>query len=644
VAAILALAAGCTDASLFSSERGAGQADRVALSGRICTEDPLEARLPLRVIVAGDVAQGPLFGTYDPATSRVNTLSSFVQSALTDDDTSLAVVSFAGLSRRLAPLDAELTRNPGELFAGINQLGLPVGCSRGGRCRDPIEALRSIRALIQGDLESTPPGLRVATQYVVLFVTAGPADPLAVQVDCCAPDDAGCLDAEPAPSLACERELELAEVTGMQAAIREAGAVGLRFHVVHLAAADAATNDIAASVLRDLAQAGDGTYQRFDAISGLSPSALNLLGARQSLRVKTLLVENPHAQPSSAGPLLDSDADGLPDAQELRLGSSPTTRDTDGDGIGDLVEVLVGFEPTVPEMPVSCAGLDPFVDRDFDGLFDCDEALLGTEATLADTDGDGMPDPFEVRGRTDYLTPDDDEDTDGDGVSNGEELRQRSDPRSTDVATHLAFGVRAEIEDEGVTEELVALDLLELRAVQVEPSAGTTAGVGVLLWDPVGRTLAWRDGSDGTEGDRVSVDPEPGEEFPAGELLLGSSSYAPSQGEEGRFLRVTVDETDFALPDEPVSEAVRIVRRRRECLSYTVRNIRLMPTLALDDGSEAGLNRLLLYFLEAPPGRLDAPGPFRISEIPVLFDPPDRREPAAAVLTVFEEEFVRPRL
>jgi hypothetical protein len=160
----------------------------------------------------------------------------------------------------------------------------------------------------------------------------------------------------------------------------------------------------------------------------------------------------------------------------------------------------------------------------------------------------------------------------------------------------------------------------------------------------VGRTLAWRDGSDGTEGDRVSVDPEPGEEFPAGELLLGSSSYAPSQGEEGRFLRVTVDETDFALPDEPVSEAVRIVRRRRECLSYTVRNIRLMPTLALDDGSEAGLNRLLLYFLEAPPGRLDAPGPFRISEIPVLFDPPDRREPAAAVLTVFEEEFVRPRL
>ena len=46
-----------------------------------------------------------------------------------------------------------------------------------------------------------------------------------------------------------------------------------------------------------------------------------------------------------SGPAGDADADGLPDALEMRLGSSPTLVDSDGDGIGDAEEVARHSDP-----------------------------------------------------------------------------------------------------------------------------------------------------------------------------------------------------------------------------------------------------------------------------------------------------------
>lgn len=63
---------------------------------------------------------------------------------------------------------------------------------------------------------------------------------------------------------------------------------------------------------------------------------------------------------------LDSDGDGLTDAQELRLGSHPGRYDTDGDGIGDGEEVLV--------LQSSPLGRD----SDGDGSDDWAELVAGT--------------------------------------------------------------------------------------------------------------------------------------------------------------------------------------------------------------------------------------------------------------------------
>ncbi|MGC4107722.1 MAG: hypothetical protein QM753_15480 [Thermomicrobiales bacterium] len=81
---------------------------------------------------------------------------------------------------------------------------------------------------------------------------------------------------------------------------------------------------------------------------------------------------------------IDTDGDGLSDAEEARLGTDPTNPDTDADGINDGNEVNV-FKT------------DPLnLDTDGDTLYDGGELIYGTDPLNPDTDGDGVSDGDEV--------------------------------------------------------------------------------------------------------------------------------------------------------------------------------------------------------------------------------------------------------
>jgi hypothetical protein len=113
----------------------------------------------------------------------------------------------------------------------------------------------------------------------------------------------------------------------------------------------------------------------------------------------------------------DADGDGLPLIMEMLAGTDPNAADTDGDGFNDLQEVLAASDPLNPNItPASLAdadgdempdvwetkyGLNPqlkdaFLDPDLDGLANLYEFLGGSNPKVKDTDADGFDDWFEV--------------------------------------------------------------------------------------------------------------------------------------------------------------------------------------------------------------------------------------------------------
>jgi hypothetical protein len=102
-------------------------------------------------------------------------------------------------------------------------------------------------------------------------------------------------------------------------------------------------------------------------------------------------------EPAADPALLDSDADGILDGDETAIyGTDPGSADSDLDGVADGAELAAGTDPLVAD---SGAG----VDTDGDGLLDADEAAFGTDLGIADSDGDGWFDGDEVSIGTDPL-------------------------------------------------------------------------------------------------------------------------------------------------------------------------------------------------------------------------------------------------
>lgn len=126
---------------------------------------------------------------------------------------------------------------------------------------------------------------------------------------------------------------------------------------------------------------------------------------------------------------LDSDQDGLTDYTELALGSDPLKEDTDGDGLPDRYEVEETLTNPLKQDTDGNGVLDGEEDLDQDGLTNAEELKHDTDPLNEDSDFDGWSDGYEISRNTDPLN----EDTDDDGLPDGIEEELGFDPLKADT-------------------------------------------------------------------------------------------------------------------------------------------------------------------------------------------------------------------
>lgn len=140
-------------------------------------------------------------------------------------------------------------------------------------------------------------------------------------------------------------------------------------------------------------------------------------------------VSNPQIATITAGGLVTAVRSGVVVVQAIKEGTqgilslrvSPAGADSDGDGIPDDDEIRLGMNPN--------NAADALLDADHDGLTALVEFQLGTNPNNADTDGDGISDGDEVRCvRGGFCTNPLLADTDGDGIRDLTEINTGSDP------------------------------------------------------------------------------------------------------------------------------------------------------------------------------------------------------------------------
>ncbi|MCF6239347.1 MAG: molybdopterin-dependent oxidoreductase, partial [Candidatus Marinimicrobia bacterium] len=131
----------------------------------------------------------------------------------------------------------------------------------------------------------------------------------------------------------------------------------------------------------------------------------------------------------------DPDSDGLDNASEQALGTSPNKSDTDGDHLPDKWEVDNGLDPLKSWFINAANNIssEAYDDPDGDGLDNLSEYNLGTNPKHPDTDGDDLPDLWE-RDYSDPLVVDFDTslDADGDGLDTLAESLAGTDPNNAD--------------------------------------------------------------------------------------------------------------------------------------------------------------------------------------------------------------------
>lgn len=185
---------------------------------------------------------------------------------------------------------------------------------------------------------------------------------------------------------------------------------------------------------------GFGTrYRSFTLNSHLqSVSLFPGVSAREAYRISKVFALNTRVRVNSESvPELDSDGDGLFDSED----PDPLNPRSIHPACLDSITVNIGRCVTT-----LC---DPEVDVDGDGLNQCEEKSLNTSDADFDSDGDGIPDFFEVIYGFNPIRPDSSEDSNSDSIVNLQNFELGLHPMARPRNMEPQFLTRTSLEPSG---------------------------------------------------------------------------------------------------------------------------------------------------------------------------------------------------
>lgn len=432
----LALAfASCTDAGLYATDGlGPNAPDRAVFEGTACVPLAAGDQFPVKVVWAIQGGEGVPRDVVASVSDALGNLSQTYETA----NTSFSLVAYHAVATGLqgAFVDGATLQQSIGKYNAYQEAG-PVSVRSG---------LRLARSIISGDVLTGCKGTVARTRYVVVAVILSSDTSCAnqgfnagISAKCNAVLDAGLPDGE-AQCSTCE----LSEVTAELKALSERYDVGeVSVQPIYVTTAP---DPLVAAQVQAIARSG-GTRE----IQTDPTNLKNVLGSldfsslQRHLTLKRLIAINRNVIARNGEMLLDSDTDGIPDAEEDQIGTDKLLIDTDGDGLSDGLEYKMGLKPQAGNLDL-INGCNVSLDSDFDRLNDCEERVLGTDSCVSDTDGDGIPDVVELMSSTNPLIAEDLSDDDRDGYSNVDEVQAHTDPLSADIAFRNERGYQYTVE------------------------------------------------------------------------------------------------------------------------------------------------------------------------------------------------------
>ncbi len=465
--ALLVSALGCTDAGVYALQGGGLPGpDRTAFEGTVCVPLAQGAAFPVKVVFAMEGGTT----TVSPAISS-STLAAIAQVAqLQPTSTSFAFLAyhvtaqgFIGGFSDAVTLQGALSQYPTFQESGPVSIG---------------SALELANSYISGDMQTACRATVNRTRYVVILLEAS------VDTSCLYPSiyagiQSSCLSlANPSQCAACQLQVDTGQVVALQQQYSAGDVVVQPIYINDIPAGSPDPNIDLVNIINPAIAANGGTQPLVatSATIGTKLSQVNLSSLQRDLALKRFFAFNRNAMARDGQQLIDSDGDGLSDDYEKTIGTDPLNPDTDGDGLSDGVEVKMGLDPLTPNIVTSC---NSALDTDQDKLNDCEERVIGTDACVADTDGDGLSDFIEFMSQTNPLVAEALQDDDRDGTTNADEVTGHSDPESADQAYQADRGYQYQITSAAPTADgracyTIRVDNISLVRTQSRPNLPLT--------------------------------------------------------------------------------------------------------------------------------------------------------------------------